>query len=71
MNERKEKQIIICNTQSQQEEVYNQIVDKSPCIILNSKFTATDRARFEKEALDYFGKDSKNKVYNKILISHK
>lgn len=67
INDIKEKQIVICNTQNQQQEVYNNIQDKSRCIILNSKLLANDRAKIESEVQTYFGKHSKDN--SKILIS--
>ncbi|GAA0077579.1 CRISPR-associated helicase/endonuclease Cas3 [Clostridium sp. CTA-5] len=63
----KDRQIIICNTQSQQEHVYNEIKDKERCIILNSKFLSTDRKNIESELDRYFSK--KSKANNKILIA--
>lgn len=67
INNTNEKQIIICNTQKQQEEVYDNIQDKSRCIILNSKLLAKDRKHIENNVQTYFGKHSKDN--DKILIS--
>lgn len=67
INNIQDKQIIICNTQSQQEEIYENIKHKDRCIILNSKLLLTDRKEIEKKLQLYFGKHSKNN--DKILIS--
>lgn len=67
INNTNKKQIIICNTQKQQEEAYGNIQDKSRCIILNSKLLANDRKRVEDRVQKYFGKNSTDN--NKILIS--
>ncbi|ADL52044.1 CRISPR-associated helicase Cas3' [Clostridium cellulovorans] len=78
INSRTESQIVICNTQAQQEEVYNNIEDKSRCIILNSKLLKYDRSKIESKNLleddvsekslyKYFGKYAKKN--NKILIA--
>jgi len=61
------KQLIICNMQKQQCEIYDKIKDKDRVIILNSKFLKTDRERIEKEVDKYFGKHSVNN--NKILLT--
>lgn len=67
INKRQQKQIIICNTQPQQEEILNNIIDKNRCIVLNSKMLPTDRRQIEKELTQYFNKDSPPN--NKILIT--
>lgn len=67
INQTQEKQIIICNTQKQQEYIYDNIKDKDRCIILNSKLLPTDREEVEKNVIKYFGKYSEDN--NKILIS--
>lgn len=61
------KQIIICNTQREQIEVYEGIKDKSRCILINSKLLAHDREEAERLVIQYFGKESEEN--NKILIS--
>lgn len=67
LNDCTEKQIIICNTQKQQIDIYNNIEDKDRCIVLNSKFTKGDRNKIELDVMKYFGKGSQDN--NKILIS--
>jgi CRISPR-associated endonuclease/helicase Cas3 len=67
INQFGKKQIIICNTQKEQIEIYQKIEDKSRCIVLNSKLLPEDRGKVEKEVLQYFGKNSEEN--NKILIS--
>lgn len=67
INSIKDKQIIICNTQKQQEYVYSQIEDKKRCIILNNKLLNTDRENIETELDKYFSKNSE--ANNKILIA--
>ncbi|WP_283705489.1 CRISPR-associated helicase Cas3' [Clostridium perfringens] len=61
------KQIIICNTQKEQIDIYNQIENKERVILLNNKLVQDDRELVEKEVIKYFGKDSNDN--NKILIS--
>lgn len=63
----KEKQIIICNTQKEQIELYTQIQDKSRVILLNNKLQQKDRERVEADVFKYFGKGSLSN--DKILIS--
>lgn len=67
VNDYQQKQIIICNTQREQIEIYKKIVDQSRCILLNSKLLASDRERVESELAVYFGKNSEEN--DKILIS--
>ncbi|WP_027409660.1 CRISPR-associated helicase Cas3' [Anoxybacteroides tepidamans] len=61
------KQIILCNTQKEQVEVYQKINDPTRCIILNSKLLPKDREEAERKVLQYFGKGSGEN--NKTLIS--
>lgn len=65
------KQIILCNTQKQQVEVYERLkelgVEDSRLIVLNSRLFPRDREKAEKEAAKYFGKGSSEN--NKILLS--
>ncbi|MFE8095506.1 CRISPR-associated helicase Cas3', partial [Bacillus toyonensis] len=63
----KEKQIIICNTQKEQIELYTHIQDKSRVILLNNKLQQKDRERVEADVFKYFGKGSLSN--DKILIS--
>ena len=58
INAIQEKQIIICNTRSQQELILDNIKDKGRCIVLNSNLLPTDRLKVEKELQRYFGKNS-------------
>lgn len=67
INAIQEKQIIICNTRSQQELILNNIKDKDRCIVLNSNLLPTDRLKVEKELQRYFGKNSLDN--NKILVT--
>ena len=67
INKYQDKQIVICNDISQQENIASNIDDKERCIILNSRLCASDRAKIEKEVFKYFGKHSPSS--NKILIS--
>ena len=61
------KQIIICNSQQEQEDIQNNIEDKDRIILLNSKLLKEDREIVEKQVFEFFGKDSKEN--NKILIT--
>lgn len=61
------KQIIICNSQKEQEEIYNDINNKDRIILLNNKLLKEDRENTEKLVFEYFGKDSKEN--DKILIT--
>lgn len=61
------KQIIICNSQNEQEEIYNNINNKDRIILLNNKLLKEDRENIEKLVFKYFGKNSKEN--NKILIT--
>ncbi len=67
INAMEEKQIIICNTQKQQEYVFSNIENKNRCIILNNKLLNTNREKIENQLYKYFGK--KFEENNKILIS--
>ncbi|MFJ8531211.1 CRISPR-associated helicase Cas3' [Bacillus sp. NPDC094106] len=62
-----EKQIIICNTQKEQIEVYEKIIDKDRVILLNNKLQQKDRECAEEAVMKYFGKGSLPN--DKILIS--
>ncbi|WP_144537247.1 CRISPR-associated helicase Cas3' [Bacillus thuringiensis] len=62
-----EKQIIICNTQKEQIEVYEKIANKDRVILLNNKLQHKDREFAEEAVMKYFGKSSTPN--NKILIS--
>jgi CRISPR-associated endonuclease/helicase Cas3 len=61
------KQIIICNTQSQQKKIRDKINDEDRCIILNSRLLNTDRKNIEEKVYEHFGKKSSDN--NKILIT--
>lgn len=61
------KQIIICNSQKEQEEIYNNINNKDRVILLNNKLLKEDREKVETLVFKYFGK--KTKENNKILIT--
>lgn len=61
------KQIIICNCQREQEEIYNKISQKERVILLNNKLLKNDRKNVEKQVFDLFGKESKEN--DKILIT--
>ena len=61
------KQIIICNSQQEQEDIQNKIKNKDRIILLNNKLLEADREIVEKQVFDFFGKDSKEN--NKILIT--
>ena len=67
VNDCNEKQMFIVNSQKEQEYIYNNIKDKSRCIILNNKLLNTDRLKVEEETFKYFGKKSTDN--NKILIT--
>ena len=61
------KQIIICNSQQEQEDIQNKIKGKDRIILLNNKLLKEDREIVEKQVFEFFGKDSKEN--NKILIT--
>lgn len=61
------KQTIICNSQSQQEFIYDNIKNKDRVIKLNNKILKTDRENVEKILFENFGKQSKDN--NKILLT--
>lgn len=61
------KQIIICNSQNEQDEILHNIKDKSRVVLLNNKLLQTDRVRVEAEVFKYFGKGTPEN--NKILIT--
>ena len=67
INSFNKKQIIICNSQKEQEEIFSGIIDKKRVIIVNNKLLKDDRMKVEKEIFKYFGKESSEN--NKILIS--
>lgn len=67
INKCNEKQIIICNSQSQQKYILKNIKNKERCIILNNSLLNTDRENIEKEVYTYFDKNSK--ANDKILIT--
>lgn len=67
LNSYEHKQIIICNTQREQEKISNLIEDKERIILLNSKMLNSDRKKVEKEVFKYFGKGSEDN--NKVLVS--
>ncbi len=61
------KQIVICNSQQEQNEIFDQIKDKGRVILLNNKLLKSDRERVEKEIFEYFGKGTLEN--NKILLT--
>lgn len=61
------KQIIICNSQKEQDEIYNKITEKQRVILLNNKLLEKDREHIERQVFEFFGKNSKEN--NKILIT--
>lgn len=61
------KQIIICNSQKEQEDICSNINNKDRIILLNNKLLKEDRENVEKLVFEYFGKKSKEN--NKILIT--
>ncbi|MBC6003624.1 MAG: CRISPR-associated helicase Cas3' [Paeniclostridium sordellii] len=61
------KQIIICNSQKEQEEIYNNINNKDRVILLNNKLLKEDRENIEMLVFKYFGKESEEN--DKILIT--
>lgn len=67
INNYTQKQIIICNSQKEQEEIGNNIIDKNRIVYLNNYLLPTDRNIVEQEVIQYFGKKSFEN--NKILIT--
>lgn len=63
----KNKQIIICNSQQEQEDIQNKIKNKDRIILLNNKLLKEDREIVEKQVFEFFGKDSREN--DKILIT--
>lgn len=61
------KQIIICNSQKEQEEIFEHIKDKGRVLILNNKLLKSDRDRVEREIFKHFGKNTSEN--NKILLA--